>query len=375
MKLHILSEHLQKKLPFLNHALSSRTQLPILSHIALEAKDGSLLLQTTDLEIGIQVRIPAHIEEEGATTVPAKLFSELIASLPHEKITLAVAEKKLTVSSKKTKTTLQMIAKDEFPTLYEEEGEKIAVFATEKIQRDLEMVTFAASLDSARPALSGILIKMLQTLAKNTILFVATDGYRLSLIHHSAKQRVEENEEGANVLLVPSRVFKELLQMKDSEETVMYVSKQNNQVVFTQKDTVLVGRLIEAEFPPYERIIPSEFTTKVAVDREELFKAVKMCAIFARETANIIKLTVKKDGVVVSANTPSVGDNQVTVEASVDGDEGEIAFNAKYLLDMCSNIKAEDIVIEMNGALQPGVFKLKGDSSFLHIIMPIRIQG
>src|SRR5579859_6379191 len=150
MKLIVLAGNIQKKLIFVNHAISSKTQLPILGNLLLETHGNSLTVSATDLEIGIQVTIPAQVEIQGATTVPAKLFSELINSLPEEKITLELIEGSLHVTSKKTNSVLQTQSRDEFPTLYEEKGVEVFKLNTEVLKKDLGMVVFSASIEATR---------------------------------------------------------------------------------------------------------------------------------------------------------------------------------------------------------------------------------
>lgn len=175
-------------------------------------------------------------------------------------------------------------------------------------------------------------------------------------------------------MIVPARVFREMIQSKDAEEVAIYISKEKNQVLFKEQETILVSRLIEAEFPNFERIIPPDHASETAFDREELLKAVKICSIFARDAANIIKLSLKKNMIIVSSQTPSLGENTVDVEAKLTGEENEIAFNARYLLDVLSSLEKDELVFQMTGPLNPGVFKIKEDMSYLHLIMPIRIQ-
>lgn len=371
MRIYVLSENLQKKLPIINRAISSRSQLPVLLNLLLEAKEGKLKISSTDLEVGIETKIPANIEEEGGITVPAKIFSELINSLPSEKITLQTKDNSIAVLSTKTKSSFQTISREEFPKLYEETGKEIIEIEKEALIKSFTKVVFAASLDTGRPALSGILVKR----ENDGLLLVATDGYRLSLNRYKIK--FQDKEETLNKqLLIPARVIREIIFAKEQDGKVkIYISEKNNQVVFELEETVLVSRLIEAEFPVYEKIIPSNHTTRFIFDREEMQKAVKMSAIFARETANIVKFSVKNNKVTISANMPSVGENTVEVDVETTGDETEIAFNAKYILDVLTNIEEEQMVFEANGPLSPGVFKIKGDPSFLHIIMPIRVQN
>lgn len=370
MRVNILSGNLQKKLPFLNRAVSSRAQLPILLNLLIEAKKGILKISSTDLEIGIEVEIPANIEEEGALTVPAKSFTELISSLSsEEKVSLVRKENSLEVKTKTTKSVFQIVPKDEFPSLYEEKGEKLTTFESKNFKKEAGSIVFAASVDSGRPALSGVLIKK----EKNGFLFVATDGFRLSLKHNASKIVKKDTDEP---LIIPARVFREAMSLRQEDGQVdFFVSKKNNQVLFSEEGTVLVGRLIDAQFPSFEKIIPANYLTRAVFDKEELQKAVKIASIFARDSANIIKLALKKDKIFVSANTPTVGENIVEVESKLEGEETEIAFNARYLLDLFSNIEGEEMTFETTGPLNPGVFKIQGDDTYLHLIMPIRVQS
>lgn len=368
MKVTFLSDNLQKKISFLNHAVSTRGQLPILSNFLIEAVNGKLIISATDLEIGISSSIPVNIEKEGRTTIPARNFSDLLANLGSQKITLFLEEETLKLTGEKIKASFQTIPAEDFPKLYEEKGEEFINIKKSQIEEFILRVVFAAAQDSSRPALSGVLLDK----DKNEAILVATDGYRLSMQRNVFRTK----EELKKPLVIPSRIIKELLFVKEDEEALkIFVSEKNNQVLFSQGETTLVGRLIDAEYPEYQKIIPTDFSTKAEINKDELLNAIKICSVFARETANIIKLSVEKNKVIVSANSPSVGEDAVEVEAKTTGEENEIAFNAKYLLDILSSLDKEDLVFEMTGPLNPGVFKIKEDDSFLHLIMPIRVQA
>jgi len=369
MKASFLTENLQKTLSFLNHAVSGNSQLEILSTFLLIAEKGRLVINATDLEIGISSSIPANIEEEGKVCIPAKTFFDLVNNVSEEKISIGTEGQSLVLKGKKIKMVFQTQPHEDFPALYEDKGEEVAVFKKETVINDFNKVVFAASQDSSRPALSGVLIKK----EKDEILMVATDGYRLSLKNNIVVKT--KKGESLDALLLSARAVKELASIKQNEDISLFVSSKNNQAVFVQGETTLVGRLIEAEYPNYEKIIPTDFGTKAEFDKNEMQKAIKLCSVFARETANIVKLSVKKDKIIVSANTPSIGENTVEVDAKITGEENEIAFNARYLLDLFANIDEEDMSFEMAGPLNPGVFKIIGDNSFLHLIMPIRVQG
>ncbi len=370
MKLHILSEHIQKKLSLINKAISSRTQLPVLQNMLLQAKEGKLHISSTDLEIGINIKIAANIEEEGEITVPAKPFSELIGAIAQEKISFETKEKSLIVTTKKTKSTFQTISADEFPKLYEEKGEQIAEIKQEMLQKTLSYILFAASIDTTRPALSGVYIRKDETSSQKRFFIVTTDGYRLSLKVNDIPFRFEKP------LLISARVLKEVMGIRgEGEQKIkIHIIEKSNQILFDVGDMVIVGRLLEAQFPSYEKIIPQEATTKAVFDRQDLEKAVKICSIFARDSANIVRFEVGKGSIKVFANAPQTGENTVEVDAEVSGEEGEIAFNVRYLLDLLANVQEEEMVLEMTTSTSPGVFKVKDDPTFLHLIMPIRVQ-
>jgi len=368
MKITFLSGNLQGKISFLNHAVSTRGQLPILSNFLLQAKNGKLTISATDLEIGISASIPVNVETEGEVTIPAKNFTDLLTNMANQKITLSLEGETLNLTGEKVKASFQTMPAEDFPKLYEEKGDEIISTKKSDIEEYIQRTAFSAAIDSSRPALSGVLLDK----DKDEVLLVATDGYRLSL-----QKNVFKASEGlTKPLVVPARIIKELLSIKEDGDMVkIFVSEKNNQILFLQNETVLVGRLIDAEYPDYEKIIPTEFSTKVEVERERLYNAIKICSVFARETANIIKFSIEKNKIIVSANSPSVGEDAVDVDATLTGESNEIAFNAKYLLDALSAINDEFLIFEMNGPLNSGVFRIKGDNSFLHLIMPIRVQG
>ena len=290
-------------------------------------------------------------------------------SLSGKTVTIQTSGNSVEVMSSRTKSLFQTISADEFPKLFEVKGSKIASIDSESFQEALSGVTFAVSTETSRPALSGILLRP----EVDGFLLVATDGYRLSLRKHISTE--EKLSDETKRLIIPARVMKEASSIKDEEGKLeLYILPESNQVLFQQGGTVLVGRLIEAEFPNFEKIIPPEHSTRISIDREELLKAVKITSIFARDSANIIKFSLRTDKLIVSSQTPSLGENTVDVEGKLTGEENEIAFNARYLLEFLSHMDKDNITFEMTGPLNPGVFRIENDESFLHLIMPIRVQ-
>ena len=364
----VLSSNLKNGISFASHAISSKSQLPILLNFLLSAKDGNLFISATDLEIGIIIKIPAKVEEEGEVSISAKTFVDLVSNIDQDKLTLELKENVLMLQADKLKTSFPTLLAQEFPKLYETKGEKQAEFKKEELEKEIQKIVFASAGDMGRPALSGVLIR------KNSngeIVIVATDGYRLSLKQGlSEKLKVGESMD----LLVPARVIKELAGLKGEDETIaLYVAKEGNQVLFECGDSTIIGRLIESEYPDYQKIIPDDSTTKAVFDKNQAHQAVRACSVFAREAANIVKINIGNGKVIFSASASSVGENEVEIEAKTTGEENEIAFNARYLLELFSAIDAEEVSFEMTGPLNPGVFKVVKDPTYLHLIMPIRI--
>ncbi len=375
MKVSFLCENVNKKISIVNHAVSNRSQLPVLLNFLFKAERGKLTISATDLEIGIEAVVPASIEEEGSITVPAKTFYDLLSSIDKGKVVLKTEGSNLLFEGNKIRTIFQTIKAEEFPKIYEEKGDEIGVFTNEILGKEIPGVVFSASQDSGRPALSGVLFGKTKNMPagrqgkKGGFYMVATDGHRLSLKKSGGLDDEDEK------FLIPSRALRELSLLKDGGNVSVRVSPKSNQVIFEQEDVIMVGRLIEAEFPNYQKIIPQDYSTKIIVDKKDLQSAVKTCAVFARETANIIKLSIQKNKIVVSASTPSVGETTIEVDAVVEGEENEIAFNVRYVLEFLSNTDGEKIIFEMTGPLNSGVFKIEGEPNYLHIIMPIRVQG
>lgn len=368
MKFIVLKENINRVLPIISRNISPRTQLPILSNILLKTENGQLKIATTNLELSIIFKIQAKIEKEGETTIPGKLLSEFISNLTGDKIEFSLEDKKLSVRTNKTHATFATMTASDFPP-FPDISKPSSVFPFSKIKEVISRIVFAASTDESRPVLTGV-----KTVINNgKITLSATDGYRLSF----ENLRVSASD-NLNIIL-PADSLSEIIRISQeikTDEVGFSIIENKNQAVFTLGNSVIYTRLIDGEFPNIEKIIPSNFKTKVVIDKERFMQAVKTTSLFARGAANIIKIKIEKDGMRLSANTPQVGEDEDFLEAKVEGEEIEAAFNYRFLLDLLSNFPEENVVFETSGSLNPGVFKSeKNDSSFLHIIMPVRVQG
>lgn len=371
MKISVLQENLSRGLTTVSRLVATKATLPVLGNVLLKTDKGRLKLSATNLETGISLFLGAKIEKEGEITVPARILVELVSSLLPEKIDLEAREATLHLASGSFKADISGISASEFPKIPSFQGEPTFLFDKEELIKTLSLVSFAAAQDESRPVLTGVLLR--GKIGKT--LLVATDGYRLSVKNLAVRKQKEEKD-----LLIPAKTLFEVCRIaqegQDEEKEIkMALNQELNQVLFSFPQVELSSRLLEGEFPDFEKIIPSSSKTLAEFDKEEFLRAVKIASIFAREQANIVKIKIEGGKMIISAESPQVGANQGEIEAKTEGEKLEIAFNFRFLLDFLNSPIGEEIIFEANGPLSPGVFKVKGDDSFLHIIMPVRIQA
>ena len=365
----VLKESFLKALGIVGRSIPTRAQLPILSNILIKATDKELILSGTDLELGIVFTLPVKVEEKGEITVPGKILSEFVGSVHGEKLEFIQEATQLKIISGKTKATFATSNPEDFPPFPE-----VTVFDRRLpysvIKTAIPRMVFAASTDEARPILTGVRI----VATGDTFSLTSTDGYRLS-IEKITIPKFSEDFIGiipAGTLTEVSRIATEM----KVNEVGFTILKDKNQVVFSLPQVRIYSRLIDGEFPTIEKIIPQGFKTKVILKKDDFLQAVKTTSLFARGSANVVKVVVGKNTITLSANTPQVGGDEEVLEANVQGEETEIAFNYRFLLDLLNNFPQGDVVFEISGNLSPGLFKSsESASTFLHIIMPVRVQG
>lgn len=364
MKAEFLIENIEKFLPVLVKILPVHSQIPVLSNLLIETNSSGIFLYATNLEIGIRVKIPGKVEEDGSTTVPGKQFLEALASLPKDKVVLTLDKDLLNLKCRDNTISFQTIVKEEFPAIFEEKGEKIHEFSEAELQEVFSGVIFAASTDESRPELTGILLSQ----KEEDIDFVATDGFRLSLKRIKNKKILT-----GEPLILPARLIAEALGVKRGALT-MYIEGKARQVMFETEDVILVGRLISGNFPNYERVIPREGKTTITLDVQEFLQKLRLASIFARDAANIIKTTIEDGRVVIKARASGVGEGEIQISGKQTGEANEIAFNIKFLMDLLRNISSKEIIMQVSSPIEPALFKTAEDEGFLHIIMPVRVQ-
>ena len=375
MKVSCMQENLAKGLSIVNCAVATRSTLPVLSNILLATDESRLKLAATNLEIGINCWIGAKVDHEGAITVPARLLTDFVSSLPSGQIDLELITRTQALNLKcgRFEANIKGIDAQEFPLILVPEEDDRVRMDPGLLRQMVDQVAFAAATDESRPVLTGVLAE----LSEDRLALAAADGYRLSV----RSIGLDEGPEHPTSVIIPARSLQELRRISGDEEkpVEMLVAPNRNQVFFHMTDIDLVSQLVEGAFPDYKQIIPTTYTTKTIVNTGEFLAAVRMAFIFARESANIVRVQMvpSDDGdsgrLIISATSSEHGDNVGELDATIEGPPTEVAFNARYLIDALSAVDTAQVLLETRDPTSPGVIRPVGGGDFVHIIMPMHI--
>jgi DNA polymerase-3 subunit beta len=371
MKLSLLEENLSQALSHTSRFVASKVQLPILNHILFSTDNGRLKLSATNLELAINYWLGAKIEKEGSFCLPAKEITEFVSYLPVGRIDLSLKDTNiLTLSSSKTESNFACLPPADFPEIPSLDPKTAFEIDLPVLTQAINQIAFAAASDDSRPVLTAILC----TFSNEELTLVATDGFRLSLKSIKLVNPLSLSKE-KETLLIPAKSLLEIVKLaRNAKKIKIGLTKDTHQVVFVLEDLELVSRLIDGEYPDYHRIIPKVADTKIFLNRDEFIQAIKQTSVFARESANVVKISLKANSIELSANAPQIGQNKVSVDARIEGEALDIAFNYKFISDFLGICTGEEIVLELNEPLSPGLFRDQSDPDLTHIIMPVRIQ-
>ncbi len=379
MRISVLQENLAKGLSIVGRAVATRSTLPVLGNILLETDQSQLKLSAMNMEIGINCWVGAMIEEEGAITVPARLLSDFVNSLPKERIDmeLQVRTQTLHLRCSRYEANIKGIDASEFPIIptHRRETTLPAVeLPPAKLRRMIDQVAFAAATDESRPTLTGVYTRF----DGDRLKLVATDGFRLGV-----RTTVLEEPALASVgVIVPARALTELsriigsVEVGEEDGVQVTVTEARNQVMFHLPGVDLVSQLIEANFPDYNKIVPTSYNTRAVVDTAEFLKAVRLSYLFARDSANIVRFNVVPGDpgkLVLTASSAEMGDNEAVVDALVEGEPLQAAFNAKFMIDVLQVVDTPQVLFELISPARPGVFRPvgAGEEEYIHVIMPM----
>ena len=376
MKVSVLQENLAKGLGIVGRAVPTRPTMQVLGNVLLESEEGRLKLAATNLELGITAWIGAKIEEDGSITIPARTFIDLVNTLSRERVDLDlnVRSQTLRVHCGATNSNIKGIDSNEFP-LIPQAGDDPGISIPGVELREMIMQTvFASATDDNRPILTGVYTHI----SGEKMIMAAADGYRLSVrttaLEIGAPQPIE--------MIIPARTLSELARIisEEDDEVLVSIPRGRNQVIFHLKNVDVASTLLDGKFPDYDAIIPKSFSTSTTAYTADLLTACKRADIFARDVNNNAKVIVtpgdspSAPGLVrLNAASTERGDADAVVDATVEGDNQEISFNVRYLIDVLNVIKEEQVVLQSNGPTAPGVIRPFGRDDFTHVIMPMSI--
>ena len=378
MRISVLQENLARGLSIVGRAVESRPSMPVLSNILLSTEDARLRLAAMNFNLGMTVTcwIGAKVEQEGAVTLPAKTFSDLVSNLSPERVDLQLDPATQTVSLRcgGTKSNIKGIDADEFPLIPEVEGKTFAV-PGKVLKEMINQTAFAAATEEGRPVLTGIYT----LLEGNVLTMAAADGYRLALRTTEIERSFEQHVE----MVIPARALIEVSRIiSDSDEEVLITMPDDRDlVVFKTGNVEVSSQLTEGKFPDFGAIIPKGYSTATVMYTADLLRACQRAEIFARDSAYSGRLYVtppkgagEPGEVIIVGKSAERGDNEGLVDASVEGEPLDIAFNIKYLIDVLRVISDERVVLESNGAANPGVIRPENRNDFVHVIMPMSVN-
>lgn len=367
-------EELLKGIQTVQAVVGTKSTLPVLANVLLEAKGKKMDMTATDLEVGVRCSINVEVLEPGAITVPARTLSEVVRELPSEEVKIRVDEKsRVEINSGQAMFNLMGLPKEDYPALpkFKTDGEFF-------IERDLlsEMINktiFSVSRDETRYVLCGIYFEV----EKGKIKMVSTDGRRLSYI--SEEIGIDKKREAK--VIIPTKAVNELNRIltqvgtreQAEEDGKVKISIEENQISFMTDEIVLISRLIEGHFPNYEQVIPKTSNIKLKIRTEQLLEATRRVALLTTEKSNSVKYSFKKNKLIISANTEGLGEARDVVEIDYAGEEMEIAYNPQFLSDVLRNIGSDEVFLELTNSLNPCLIRPTTGEDYISIVMPMRI--
>jgi DNA polymerase III subunit beta len=365
MKFSISKEALLEGLQKVQHVVSTRTTLPILSNVLLVAKNGRLTFTTTDLDVGITGSVEAKIEKEGATTLPAKRLVNIVRELPASEVEITVDAKNIaSIQSGPSFFKIIGLGQDDFPPLPDFEGAKEFRMPQQQLRDGLKKTSYAISTDETRYVLNGIYTSF----RDGKLTLVATDGRRLAMVENDLDFPASHETD----VIVPTKAVQELQRLLgDTGEVLIRLS--DSQISFSIGEHLLISKLIEGNYPNYRQVIPGDSTERVELPRESTLDTVRRVSLLSSDKSNSVKLVFGSNVVEVTANSPDVGEARETMEVAYGGKAMQIAFNPEFLMAPLRNLESDTVYLDLIDEMSPGVVRI--DGSFLYVIMPMRVTG
>ena len=382
MQLSCLQENLNRGLSVVQRAVATRTTLPITQNVLIATDNSRLKLAATNLDIAISTWIGAQIEEEGTITIPARMLSEFVNSLPAERIDIALDDQTSGLDLKCARVQAHINGQDadDFPAIPSVTEGVIVCVAPDVLRDAINRVAFAAATEDSRPVLTGIKVEI----SGDSFTFAAADGFRLAVYEGKLSEPIADSE--SLEFIIPARALLEVNRLigGQSDPVEFTVTQQKSQAMFRMDNVELVSQLIQGTFPNYKQLVPESYETRAVVNQGAFLQATRTASIFARDGSGIVRINVSPDDdeqavgkLLVSSRAEELGDNTGELDAQVEGDEAKIAFNSKYLSDVLDVLGDGEVAMETTTPSSPGVIKPAADSEaykYTHVVMPMFVQ-
>lgn len=367
MKFSCNQRDLTEGLNSVQKAVSVKTTLPILKGILIETDGEFLKLTGNDLNLGIEARIPAIIEEHGSVVVSSRIFGEIVRKLPETRLNFTVDEShQVSIDCEHSNFNLLGQSGVEFPELPQVEDSESFTLSQDLFRSMIRQTIFAISQDEARPILTGVLVEA----DKGEMSMVAIDGYRLAL------RKAEIDPSITKRAVIPGKTLSELSRLMTGEnDEKVKISMSDRHILFEIDDIRIVSRLLEGEFIKYGQIIPKEKKSLIVTNVTDLTNAIERASLMAREGKNSsIRFTIKDDLMTIRSNV-EIGSVREELRIELEGEDIEIGFNPRYMLDALKIMESDSVVLEMTTPVSPCIMKPVDSDSYLYLVLPVRMPN
>ncbi len=355
---------LQEAISIVQKAITGKSPMPILEGILIIAKNSSLTLITSDIDLSIETKVEADVIDNGTIVVDAKIFGEIIRKLPNAEITVETKENNIiNIHCEKSDFDLVHMNGDDFPNIPVIDENMMFSLPQGTLKNMIRGTSFAVAQDETRPILTGILFEV-----KDKVLnLVALDGYRLAL-----RSEFIDNDTTISTV-IPGKTLNEVSKILEDSEEITNITFTSNHILFNLGITRIISRLLEGEFIKYESIIPQEHKMKVIINKQELLGCIERASLMAKEgNSNLIKFDIHGDNLVITSNS-QLGKVKEEVTINLQGEDLQIAFNSKYLIDVLKIIDEEEITMEFTSSVSPCVIKNKENKNYRYLVLPVRL--
>jgi len=364
MNIECIKEKLSYALSKAERITGKNITLPILNCILLEAKDSELTIKATNLDLGIEIKLPVKIIKEGKIAVPGNVLNNFISNISNDKnITLEVIDNNLKVSTKHSQSLIKTYPIDDFPNIPKIINEKSFKFNVNNLIKGLKSVMYSSSVSTMRPVLSSVLVYS----DNESVCFVATDSFRLAEKRIKVKKHKEFNQ-----ILIPFKNIIEIIRSLEDIKDDVDVFLSQNQISFSYGDIYLTSRVIDGTFPDYKQIIPKEVKTEVIMLKQDIVSALRISNIFSDKFSQVTFNVNPKDKTFkITTRNMDVGENVNNIDSVIKGDELSVSFNYKYIIDCFQSIDSDSVSLTFSDTNKPMIISPVGDKSFLYLVMPM----